>query len=59
MLRYTLLTLDIIQISKMDFERILFKSWWHLIAASLSQKRDITTKFRLRKVGVSWRYMEI
>jgi hypothetical protein len=32
---YTLLSLDIIQISKMDFERISFKSWWHLMAASV------------------------
>ena len=27
------LSLDIIQISKMDFERISVKLWWHLVAA--------------------------
>ena len=57
-LGFTLLSLDIIQISKMDFKRISVKSWWDLMAASPSWKLDITTKFRLRKVGVSWRYQQ-
>jgi hypothetical protein len=42
----------------MDFERTLVKLWWHLMAASPSQKWDITTKSRLRKVGVSWEAVE-
>jgi hypothetical protein len=32
-LGYTLLGLDITQISKMDFERISVKLWWHFVAA--------------------------
>jgi len=56
MLRYTLLSLDIIQISKMDFERISFKSWWHFVVASPSQKKDITDFWGLRKALISWRY---
>ncbi len=55
MLGYTLLSLDIIQISKMDFERILVKSCWHFVEALPSQKKDITDFWGLRKPLISWR----
>jgi hypothetical protein len=35
---FTLLSLDIIQISKMDFERILVKSCWHFLVVLPSKK---------------------
>ena len=43
-LGFTLLSLDIIQISKMDFKRISAKSCWYFVAA-LSLKKRISQIF--------------
>ena len=59
MIGFTLLDLDIIQISKMDFESISVKSSWHLMVALPAKNKDIIKILSLRKAVVSWSNMQL